>query len=101
MKRRAIWPTSNYSKPHCDKTAPRSSSAEAHIAASFLYCVRMAAASSAGQKALRTAMQTRVFDPVYYFHGAEDHRQAEPVRQLLAVAVDPAARDFNLEILRW
>ena len=101
MKRRAIWPTSNYSKPHCDKTAPRSSNAEAHIAASFLYCVRMAAAaSSAGQKALRTAMQTRVFDPVYYFHGAEDYLKEEAVRQLIDVAVDPATRDFNLEILR-
>ena len=59
-----------------------------------------AAHSSAGQKALRTAMQTRVFDPVYYFHGAEEYLKDEAVRQLIETAVEPATRDFNLEILR-
>ena len=59
-----------------------------------------AAPSSAGQKALRTALQTRVFDPVYYFHGAEDYLKDETLKQLLDVAVEPATRDFNLETLR-
>lgn len=59
-----------------------------------------AAPSSAGQKALRTAMQTRAFDPVYYFHGAEEYLKDEAVRQLIETAVEPATRDFNLEILR-
>lgn len=70
-------------------------------AASFVYCLRMAAApTSAGLKALRTALQTRVFDPVYYFYGAEDYLKDEMLKQLLEVAVEPATRDFNLETLR-
>ena len=59
-----------------------------------------AAPASAGQKALRTALQTRVFDPVYYFYGAEDYLKDEMLKQLLEAAVDPATRDFNFEILR-
>ena len=60
----------------------------------------MAAPASVGQKALRTALQTRVFDPVYYLHGAEDYLKEETVKQLIDAAVDPATRDFNLETLR-
>ena len=59
-----------------------------------------AAPTSAGQKALRTALQTRVFDPVYYFYGAEDYLKDETLKQLLEAAVEPATRDFNLETLR-
>jgi DNA polymerase-3 subunit delta len=59
-----------------------------------------AAPTSVGQKALRSALQTRVFDPVYYFHGAEDYLKEEALRQLIDVAIDPATRDFNLEMLR-
>ncbi|HKN68979.1 MAG TPA: DNA polymerase III subunit delta [Gemmatimonadaceae bacterium] len=59
-----------------------------------------AAPVSAGQKALRTALQTRVFDPVYYFYGAEDYLKDETLKQLLEAAVEPATRDFNLETLR-
>src|SRR3954466_68340 len=70
-------------------------------AASFVYCLRMAAApTSAAQKALRTALQTRIFDPVYYFYGAEDYLKDEMLKQLLEAAVEPATRDFNLETLR-
>jgi DNA polymerase-3 subunit delta len=59
-----------------------------------------AASNSAGQKALRTAIQTRVFDPVYYLCGAEDYLKDEAVRQVVEAAVDPSTKDFNLEILR-
>jgi DNA polymerase III subunit delta len=59
-----------------------------------------AAPTSAAQKALRTAFQTRVFDAVYYFHGAEDYLKDEMLRQLVDAAVDAATRDFNLETLR-
>src|SRR3954462_15192423 len=70
-------------------------------AASFVYCLRMAAApTAAGQKALRTALQTRIFDPVYYLHGAEDYLKDEMLKQLLEAAVEPATREFNLETLR-
>jgi len=59
-----------------------------------------AAPASAAQKALRTALQSKVFDPVYYLHGAEDYLKDETLRQIIDAAVDPATRDFNLEILR-
>ncbi|HKW11292.1 MAG TPA: DNA polymerase III subunit delta [Gemmatimonadaceae bacterium] len=59
-----------------------------------------AAPSSAGQKSLRAALQTRAFEPAYYFYGAEDYLKDEMVRLLIDAAVDPATRDFNLEILR-
>ncbi|PYO36739.1 MAG: DNA polymerase III subunit delta, partial [Gemmatimonadetes bacterium] len=35
--------------------------------------------------------------PVYYLHGEEDVLKEEAVRALLERAVDPAARDFNLD----
>jgi DNA polymerase-3 subunit delta len=59
-----------------------------------------AAPASAAQKALRTALQTRAFDAVYYFYGAEDYLKEESLKQLIDAAVDPATRDFNLEVLR-
>ena len=59
-----------------------------------------AASNSTGQKSLRTALHTRAFDPVYYFCGAEDYLKDEAVRQVVDAAVDPATKDFNLEILR-
>jgi DNA polymerase-3 subunit delta len=59
-----------------------------------------AAPSSAGQKALRTAIQARTFDPVYYLYGAEDYLKDEVLRQLIEAAVEPATRDFNFESLR-
>ena len=36
-------------------------------------------------------------DPVYLLHGDEDVLKDEAVRALLAAAVDPAARDFNVD----
>ena len=36
-------------------------------------------------------------DPVYLLHGDEDVLKDEAVRALLTAAVDPAARDFNLD----
>ena len=60
----------------------------------------MAAPSSAGLNVLRTALQTRVFEPAYYFFGAEDYLKDEMLRQVIEAAVDPATRDFNLETLR-
>src|SRR6059036_2288851 len=35
--------------------------------------------------------------PVYYLHGEEDVLKEEAVRALLERAVDPAARDFNVD----
>lgn len=51
-------------------------------------------------KPLRTALETGAFEPVYVFHGADDHLKEEWVRQVMARATDPSTRDFNLEVLR-
>ena len=59
-----------------------------------------AAPASTGQKSLRTAIQTGAFDPVYYFHGAEEFLKDEALRHIIDAAVDGATRDFNLEIRR-
>jgi DNA polymerase-3 subunit delta len=57
-------------------------------------------AGYAGEKALRAAIQSRVFAPVYLLHGADEFRKEEALRQLIAAASDPATRDFNLELRR-
>ncbi len=56
--------------------------------------------ASAGERALHTALKTRVFDPVYYFFGEDDFLKDARTRELIEVAVDPATRDFNLELCR-
>lgn len=57
-------------------------------------------APSTAHKALNTALATGVFAPVYYFYGDDDYQKDDAVRQLLAAAVDPSTRDFNLETVR-
>ncbi len=52
------------------------------------------------QRALQEAIQQRTFAPVYYLHGENDYSKDAAVRQLVDAAVDPATRDFNLEIRR-
>lgn len=52
------------------------------------------------ERALRTAITRRAFEPVYYLFGDDDYRKDEAVAQLLAAAVDPAVREFNTETLR-
>jgi DNA polymerase-3 subunit delta len=52
------------------------------------------------QRTLRSAITTRRFDPVYYLHGDDDFRKASAVEELLASALDPAVRDFNLDTFR-
>ena len=56
--------------------------------------------ASAGEKAIHAALKTRVFDPVYYLFGEDDFLKEQKTRELLEVAVEPATRDFNLEIRR-
>ena len=51
-------------------------------------------------RALKRAIEERSFDPVYYFHGENDYSKEEAARQLMLAVVDPATRDFNLEIRR-
>src|SRR5260221_5467752 len=47
--------------------------------------------------ALLRSMKQGAPDPVYYLHGEEDVLKDEAVRALLERAVDPAARDFNVD----
>jgi DNA polymerase-3 subunit delta len=52
------------------------------------------------ERAFRKALQERAFAPVYLLHGEDDFRKDAAVRHLVAAAVDPATRDFNLEVRR-
>ena len=56
--------------------------------------------ASSIEKALHAALKKREFDPVYYFFGDDDFLKEARTRELIAAAVDPATRDFNLELLR-
>lgn len=57
-------------------------------------------ARDAALKTLRDAVKNRRFDGVYYVYGDDEYQKADAVRQLLDAAVDPATRDFNLDIRR-
>lgn len=51
-------------------------------------------------RAFRKALQERAFAPAYLLHGDDDFLKDAAVRQLAAAAVEPATRDFNLEVRR-
>lgn len=55
---------------------------------------------AAKPRVLRTAIDTGSFDPVYVLCGAEEHLKEEALRQLVARAVDPSMRDFNVDVRR-
>lgn len=48
--------------------------------------------------ALRQSLQQRGPDPIYYLHGEEDVLKDEAVRAILERAVEPGARDFNVDL---
>ena len=56
--------------------------------------------SLAAQRALHRSLQDRSFPAVYYLHGDDDFLKDQAVRDIVEKAVDPATRDFNLEIRR-
>ena len=53
-----------------------------------------------GQKAFHAAIRDRVFPQAYYFFGDEDYLKEDAIQQLIAAAVDPATKDFNLDVRR-
>jgi DNA polymerase III subunit delta len=57
-------------------------------------------AATEGQKQLLSAIERQSFDPAYLFVGDDDFRKHEALTRLLDSAVDPATRDFNLEVRR-
>lgn len=46
---------------------------------------------------LRRAVKKGEIRPAYYFHGNEDLLKDDALRDLLAAALDPSTRDFNLD----
>lgn len=54
-------------------------------------------AKASDQLALKSAVQGRKFDPVYYLYGDDDFLKNEAVRVLTVAAVDPAMQAFNLD----
>ena len=59
---------------------------------------RMAAPNA--HRDLRKAIQQQTFQRVYYFHGDDEFLKDEMIRQVIEAAVDPATRDFNLDLRR-
>jgi DNA polymerase-3 subunit delta len=57
-------------------------------------------AASRAEKELHKAIQRRAFAPAYYFHGDDEYLKDERARELADAAVDPATRDFNLDVRR-
>ena len=57
-------------------------------------------AATEGQKQLLSSIESRSFDSAYLFVGDDDFRKHEALTRLLDSAVDPATRDFNLEVRR-
>ena len=56
--------------------------------------------SLAAQRAFQKSIRERTFAPVYYVHGDDDYLKEDAVRQLITAVVEPATREFNLEIRR-
>ncbi|HEX6052628.1 MAG TPA: DNA polymerase III subunit delta [Gemmatimonadaceae bacterium] len=57
-------------------------------------------AASRAEKELHKAIQRRSFAPAYYLHGDDEYLKDERARELADAVVDPATRDFNLDIRR-
>jgi DNA polymerase III subunit delta len=57
-------------------------------------------ATDSALKTLRDAVKKRQFDGAYYVYGDDEYQKNEAVKQLVAAAVDPATRDFNLDTRR-
>src|SRR5674476_164221 len=51
-------------------------------------------------RTLKNSIDAGSFDPVYVLHGDEDFLKEDLLRQLLAGAVDPAMREFNVDTRR-
>ncbi|HEY3134206.1 MAG TPA: DNA polymerase III subunit delta [Gemmatimonadaceae bacterium] len=56
--------------------------------------------SASSLKTLRDAIKRRSFDGAYYIYGEDEYQKDDAIRQLVESAIDPALRDFNLDIRR-
>ena len=50
------------------------------------------------ERAFWKGVQTGKYLPAYYLHGEDDYLKDQAARQLIQKAVDPATRDFNLDV---
>ena len=51
-------------------------------------------------KTLRDALKRGTFDGAYYICGEDDFQKEDAMKQLIAAAIEPAMRDFNMEVKR-
>src|SRR6266568_6936034 len=56
--------------------------------------------STSSLKTLRDAIKRRSFDGAYYIIGEDEYQKDDAIRQLVEAAIEPAARDFNLDVRR-
>jgi DNA polymerase-3 subunit delta len=56
--------------------------------------------SASSLKTLRDAIKRRPFDGAYFIWGEDDYQKDDAIRQLIEAALDPGARDFNLDTRR-
>ncbi|MBI2797539.1 MAG: DNA polymerase III subunit delta [Gemmatimonadetes bacterium] len=59
-----------------------------------------ASAPDKQQKRLADAMKSGEVAHAYHLHGADEHRKDDALHVLLGAVVDPATRDFNLDVRR-
>src|SRR5438477_3350330 len=51
-------------------------------------------------KTPRDVIKRRSFDGAYYIFGEDEYQKDDAMRQLVDAAIEPTARDFNLDIRR-
>ncbi len=56
--------------------------------------------SETAERAIRAAIKKGEFARAYYLHGEEEYTKQVVLDELLNAAVDPATRDFNLDVRR-
>lgn len=56
--------------------------------------------SKAALKSLGDIVKRRAFDPAYYICGEDDFQKEDAMKQLIGAAIEPAMRDFNLDVRR-
>lgn len=54
--------------------------------------------AAAAERVFRKSLQTQSFDRAYYLFGEEEFLKEDALRQLIAAAVEPATREFNLDV---
>ena len=56
--------------------------------------------SASALKIMRDTLKRGVFDGAYYICGEDDFQKEDAMKQLIAAAIEPGMRDFNMEVRR-